>query len=159
MTKTIINLPPDFAGQVVINHILGTTTITANAHQPAPSTPPGPSPTDNGSNYFAPAVEDLLKRHKKHSPQTRSREVAEVLRDRGWEVHEHKRYVRFIWAGKSLEVSLYLNSKDLLMKTNGHVIEGKEGTKSSGSGSRIPFNGDDFELALQVIEFLEAFAG
>ena len=105
----------------------------------------------------------MLKRQKGYDPTTRSRDIAKVLIERGWEIYSVNlkgAYILFTYAGKQHGVSLYLSSIDLNNAKKAHrdFMMTLPGHDAHGSDVRIPINGKAYDQALANIEAVEKWA-
>lgn len=73
----------------------------------------GPTHTKYAGVDKSDVLDDLLTRHEKYDPDTRSRTVAEVLMHGDWEIYPHENYVRLEYPGKVRRVKAYLRSNHL----------------------------------------------
>lgn len=62
-------------------------------------------------------VEAMVARHEANGhPGSRSRELAQSLIERGWVAKAGPKYLRFIFTGTEHKVTLYANSRDVMVR-------------------------------------------
>jgi hypothetical protein len=132
----------------------------------APTTPTPPSASGSWPGLdpeVAAKLEEMLQRQKGYDPSTRSRDIATVLLERGWEVFSVNlkgAYILFTYAGKEHSVSLYLSSLDLnnAKKSQRDFMMSLPGVDVHKPDVRVPINGKHYEQALKNIAAIEKWA-
>lgn len=151
-----IHVPLGFAGTMTVSND-GQVTLASAAPSPAAlSAWPTLDPEVSED------LEEMLNRQKDYDPTTRSRDVATVLIERGWEVSVNLKgtYILFKHAGMKHAVSLYLSSKDL----NNAKLSQRDFMKSLPDVDvhkpdvRVPINGSAYDRALDNIATIEKWA-
>lgn len=159
------SLPAGFTGDVSID---ADGKVTLNGSIAAAVTPaaqvkyPGIAAFPTLAPGIAEALEDLLRRQKGYDADTRSREVAELLISRHWQANPHAegKYFRWVYAGKTHEVSLYMSSKDLnnARKSQRDFMVTLPGVDVHTPDVRVPFNGGLLDQAVENITAIEKWA-
>lgn len=159
-----IHIPQGFSGTMTVSSD-GQVTVTSQA-TPTTQAPAASAAATTWSTLdpeMAEKLEELLKRQKGYEPITRSRDIAKVLIERGWEIYSVNlkgAYVLFTYAGTMQGVSLYLSSIDLNNTKKAHrdFMMSLPGHDAHDSDVRIPFNGKAYDQALANIEAVEKWA-
>jgi hypothetical protein len=103
----------------------------------------------------------MLKRQKAYDPTTRSRDIATVLFERGWQVSVNLKgaYILFKYAGQE-HVSLYLSSLDLnnAKASQRDFMMSLPGVDVHEPDVRVPINGKAYDQALDNIAAIEKWA-
>jgi hypothetical protein len=157
-----IHIPPGFSGTMTIGKD-GQVTVTSAATAAAPTASAAASTWSTLDSEMAEKLEELLRRQKGYDSITRSRDIAKVLIERGWEVYSVNlkgAYALFTYAGQQHGVSLYLSSIDLNNTKKAHrdFMMTLPGHDAHGSDVRIPINGKAYDQALANIEAVEKWA-
>jgi hypothetical protein len=108
-------------------------------------------------------MEEMLKRQKDNDPTTRSRDIATVLVDRGWQIFSVNlkgAYILFKYSGKEHAVSLYLSSLDLnnTKASQRDFMLTLPGVDVHAPDVRVPINGKAYDQALDNIAAIEKWA-
>lgn len=151
-----IHIPLGFAGTMTVGND-GQVTVTST-----PPSPATPSAWPTVEPDVSEDLEEMLKRQKGHDPTTRSRDVATVLIERGWEASVNLKgaYILFKYAGTEHAVSLYLSSKDLnnAKLSQRDFMMSLPGVDVHKPDVRVPINGSAFDQALDNITTIEKWA-
>jgi hypothetical protein len=108
-------------------------------------------------------LEEMLKGQKDYDPTTRSRDIAKVLLERGWEIYSVNLkggYILFTYAGDEDSVSLYLSSLDLNNAKAAHrdFMKTLPGVDVHKPDVRVPINGKHYNQAIDNIVAIEKWA-
>ena len=108
-------------------------------------------------------LEEMLQRQKGYDPTTRSRDIAKVLLERGWEIYSVNLkggYILFTYAGDEHGVSLYLSSLDLNNAKAAHrdFMKTLPGVDVHKPDVRVPINGKHYDRAIDNIVAIEKWA-
>jgi hypothetical protein len=108
-------------------------------------------------------LEEMLQRQKGYDPTTRSRDIAKLLLERGWEIYSVNLkggYILFTYAGDEHGVSLYLSSLDLNNAKASHrdFMKSLPGVDVHKPDVRVPINGKHYDQALDNIAAIEKWA-
>lgn len=152
-----IHIPQGFAGVMTIG---GDGNVTVTSAAPPASSAASIWPTLDAET--AEQVEELLSRHRKHNPSTRSRDVIELLVKRGWAIFPNSKatYIRCEYAGTKHPVTLYCSSKDLnnAKMSQRDFMASLPDVDVHKPDVRIQINGTHFEQASKNIEAVEKWA-
>lgn len=167
MNDLHFHITPGFSGTITVGKDGQVTVKSEGLAEAAVSSAPAASAAATTWSTLDPDVaenlEELLKRQKGYEPITRSRDIAKVLIERGWEIYSVNlkgAYVLFTYAGTMQGVSLYLSSIDLNNTKKAHrdFMMSLPGHDAHDSDVRIPFNGKAYDQALANIEAVEKWA-
>jgi hypothetical protein len=154
------HIPVGFSGTMTVSND-GQVTVTSTA--PSPSTSAASSSWRGLDPDVVTDLEEMLKRQKAHDPTTRSRDIATVLFERGWQVFSVNlkgAYILFKYAGQEHAVSLYLSSLDLnnAKASQRDFMKGLPGVDVHQPDVRVPINGKAYDQALDNIADIEKWA-
>jgi hypothetical protein len=154
------HIPVGFSGTITVSND-GQVTVTSTA--PSPSTPAASSSWPGLDPDVVADLEEMLNRQNAHDPTTRSRDIATVLVERGWQVFSVNlkgAYILFKYAGKEHAVSLYLSSLDLnnTKAAQRDFMLTLPGVDVHAPDVRVPINGKAYDQALDNIAVIEKWA-
>lgn len=154
------HIPVGFTGTMTVRKD-GEVTVTSAA--PARAGSPGSSLWPGLDPDVAAKLEAMLQRQKGYDPTTRSRDIAKVLLERGWEIHSVNLkggYILFTYAGDEHGVSLYMSSLELNNAKVAHreFMKSLPGVNVHKPDVRVPINGKHYGQALESVVAIEKWA-
>lgn len=122
-----------------------------------------PQAADATNAVLEAQIEAMLTRQEGYDDETRSREMLAHLIAQGWEPQEHKskkgqRYILCRYKGSQRKLSGYLHSDALKFVRDRDEARKQPGHVDSKSYTGFPFNGTDFDTAVQSIAAMQAYA-
>jgi hypothetical protein len=154
------HIPVGFTGIMTVSKD-GEVTVTSTASSPIAPTASSAWPGINPD--LVADLEEMLKRQKDYDPTTRSRDIAEVLVERGWALYSVNlkgAYILFQYGGKENAVSLFLSSLDLnnAKASQREFMMSLPGVDVHKPDVRVPINGKNYDQAVENITAIEKWA-